>query len=223
VPFKELMSWEPGKKRWAKMYRRQRYFVVASALGPVHTRDATRAAANTWWEKKRAEIDGPDHKPEEEETVEEIQQRRLEGVDAVLVEGTWFSKSDTRARVPERTVKATGQLFLDVIHDGDMKPMSFREVRDYINHLTEQLGPETDVGVIDATRVEQIGLALRRSELSAGRKKKHWSFFRRYVRYLWSKSLIDLPRNLDSKEYIVTVRPKKIRTYTPRQVRDCLK
>src|SRR5579884_2006560 len=67
------MTWEPGKKRWAKMYRRERYFVVASKLNPANpTRDATREAANEWWLAKKAQLDGLIKTPDEQ-LAEEIQ------------------------------------------------------------------------------------------------------------------------------------------------------
>jgi integrase len=40
------------------MYRGQRYTVACSVLGTPPTKDASYQAANDWWRKKRAEIDG---------------------------------------------------------------------------------------------------------------------------------------------------------------------
>ena len=129
MPFKEEMSWEPGKKRWAKMYKRQRYFVVASALGPVHTRDATRAAANDWWLKKKAELDGftelhpievyvdsvLDGPPDDESAeAHELIDEAMSGIIGVqshkrLVEAVQHGLSRT-ATLPERSVKAVAEL-----------------------------------------------------------------------------------------------------------------
>jgi integrase len=66
---KELMGWVPSQKRWKKNYRGTSYWVSPRQLGCDRTRDASRSAANRWWEAKQAEIDAeiskaPPHPPQ---------------------------------------------------------------------------------------------------------------------------------------------------------------
>lgn len=54
---KELMGWDSTKKRWHKRYRGKLYFRSARQLDCEPTKEASRVAANEWWERKQAEID----------------------------------------------------------------------------------------------------------------------------------------------------------------------
>jgi hypothetical protein len=58
-----LMTWDPGRRRWAKMYRGHRYVVSCKALAMPENKHESYQAANTWWERKQAEIDGRDYQP----------------------------------------------------------------------------------------------------------------------------------------------------------------
>ncbi|MHB0960047.1 MAG: hypothetical protein ACYC0X_20070 [Pirellulaceae bacterium] len=65
---KELMGWVPSQKRWKKNYRGTSHWVSPRQLGCDRTREASRSAANRWWEAKQAEIDAeiskaPPHPP----------------------------------------------------------------------------------------------------------------------------------------------------------------
>src|SRR5262249_25043324 len=77
-----------------------------------------------------------------------------------------------------------------------------------------------DVAILTEEKVEQLYLQLRRSSLSAGVKKKRWSFLKRFIRYLWEKRLLELPRNLESHSF--QVRPQAIQTYSPAQLTEAL-
>jgi integrase len=121
-----------------------------------------------------------------------------------------------------RSVKANGECFLAVVK-GDMKPRSFQELKDYIHSLYQVPGlltGDTDVKVIDEALVEKVYLALRDSSLSGGAKKKRWGFFRRFVKYLWEKRLIEMPRNLSSHRF--EVKARKIKTHSPAEVKRVL-
>lgn len=52
-----LMGWSKSQKRWFKKYRGKMYAVSPRTLGTEPTKEASRLAANRWWEKKQAEID----------------------------------------------------------------------------------------------------------------------------------------------------------------------
>jgi hypothetical protein len=53
------MTWIPSEHRWKKMYKGQRYCVSTRELGTGPTQAESLVTANQWWERKRAEIDGP--------------------------------------------------------------------------------------------------------------------------------------------------------------------
>ncbi len=53
----ELMGWSRKQRRWFKRYRGKLYFVSPKQLGTESTKEASRQAANEWWDKKQKEID----------------------------------------------------------------------------------------------------------------------------------------------------------------------
>ena len=53
----ELMSWNKTDRRWHKGYRGRRYAVSPRQLGTEATKEASRRAANDWWDKKQKEVD----------------------------------------------------------------------------------------------------------------------------------------------------------------------
>src|SRR5688572_3586899 len=52
------MTWVASQKRWTKAYKGTRYYVSAKELGCPPTMVESLLAANAWWERKRAEVDG---------------------------------------------------------------------------------------------------------------------------------------------------------------------
>jgi hypothetical protein len=57
------MSWEPTRARWWKQYRGKRYLVSCKQLGTPATKEQSYRAANEWWARKRAEVDGDRAEP----------------------------------------------------------------------------------------------------------------------------------------------------------------
>jgi integrase len=57
MAYPELMTWSKTDRRWHKGYLGRRYAVSPKQLGCPATKEASRAAANEWWEKKRKAID----------------------------------------------------------------------------------------------------------------------------------------------------------------------
>ncbi len=53
----ELMTWNASDKRWHKGYRGRRYAVSPRQLKTAPNKEASRQAANQWWEQKQKEID----------------------------------------------------------------------------------------------------------------------------------------------------------------------
>jgi hypothetical protein len=52
------LSWEPRGRRWWKMYKGRRFVISCRQLGVPGTKEESYQAANEWWRRKRAEIDG---------------------------------------------------------------------------------------------------------------------------------------------------------------------
>lgn len=54
---KYLMSWDSKQKRWAKMFRGERYTISAGKLSPADpTKEGTWRLANDWWTNKMLQI-----------------------------------------------------------------------------------------------------------------------------------------------------------------------
>jgi integrase len=67
MPFKEEMNWDASKRRWHRMHKGEMYRISPKQLDAdktlknlihAYTRDGSRAAANEWWQRKQAELDG---------------------------------------------------------------------------------------------------------------------------------------------------------------------
>lgn len=74
MPYVELMSWIPRRKGWMKNYRGKRYAVSCRQLGCAATKEASRDAANAWWEATKFDLDSatPAPKPNQREYQEYI-------------------------------------------------------------------------------------------------------------------------------------------------------
>jgi integrase len=243
MPRKDQMSWEGSPNfRWVKLYKGVRYRITCKELGAqVHTKDATRALANEWWLRKKEEIGGATAHDETEAFVDSILDGPPEGDAAQahqladeLMEGfvgvTTYKKAVEAleaglarpAKVTERSVKANGESFLEV-EKGDMKPLSYRELRQYVQSLYAEGGPlqpDDDVNILHEGTIERVYLQLRNSKLSPGAKKKRWGFFRRFTKFVWSRRLIELPRNLDAFSF--QVQAQEIELPSPEEVREAL-
>ena len=57
MPAVELMTWVPDQKRWMKWYRGRMYARSPRQLGTEPTKEASRTAANDWWDKKQQQVD----------------------------------------------------------------------------------------------------------------------------------------------------------------------
>lgn len=235
MPRSEQMSWE-GKPnfRWVRMFKGIRYRVTCDELQVPRNKEQSQAAANAWWLRKKAEIDGtPDADPVLVLT-EQFQQERLETLltNPLFQEVSEYAiaKLEPRAQTPDRSVRACGESFLAVVR-GSMKPRSYEELAAYIHSLSnvpDLLAGEADVGVFNEDFVEKTYLALREAKrgdkkLSEGRKKKHWSFFKRFVAYLGEKKLIPTPSNLYSKTFKFKVPTQEVKQYPLAEVRRVLK
>lgn len=125
------------------------------------------------------------------------------------------------AKSKDRRFQTHVDKFLSVIQ-GSSKPLTFREIRDYLKAVTTVFGAESDVSEIDEGRVEAVFLTLKKATLSDGTKKKRWSFFKRFCAYLVEKKVIPPLGNLMSKSYKFKVDKKKVKVYDTKVVRAVL-
>lgn len=148
-------------------------------------------------------------------------ERRAEALGEVVSKVTGPKPAD-----PDRRLKTRAEAFLGLLND--QKPLTFREIRDFIRSLYTAkakgggllLGAEMDIAGLDEAKVDEVFLWLKEADLTNATRKKRWGFFKRLVRHCWERRLIELPRNLDGLSF--KVQAKKIKTYTPDEVRDCL-
>jgi integrase len=78
-----------------------------------------------------------------------------------------------------------------------------------------RLPGDTDASTVDEEFVENYFIGLRGA---AENKKKDWMWFKKFVRFLWSKRVIDLPRNLDA--YKIGTELKAVKTWDLAEVRS---
>jgi integrase len=207
------------------------YRVVASTLGPEPTREATRAAANEWWLKKEAELNGLvkkdvvaeyvdahlDSTTEADQLIDEVMSGFVSARTVKTVTEAVERELARPAKSADRSIKANVRSFLEIVKT-TVRPSTFRELKLYLESIH---GQDDDVSTIDEAQVEKTYLELRKGGLSVGRQKKHWGFFRRFARYLFSTGRLDkLPRNVDM--WKITVKPTTPKVPSIEMVRQVL-
>ncbi len=70
------MTWQQDKKRWRKWYKKVLYRVTCDELGCPGTKAESYQAANAWWIKKKAEIDGQRPPHPYDHVISEMQGRK---------------------------------------------------------------------------------------------------------------------------------------------------
>src|SRR5579885_1257724 len=58
MAIQDLMTWEPTKARWRKIYQGKLYTISCYRLGVPSTKEESYKAANAWWLARKTEIDG---------------------------------------------------------------------------------------------------------------------------------------------------------------------
>jgi hypothetical protein len=56
VAHRELMTWNAKQKRWFKKHKKKQFAISCKELGTAPTKEASRRAANQWWENKLTEL-----------------------------------------------------------------------------------------------------------------------------------------------------------------------
>jgi integrase len=129
------------------------------------------------------------------------------------------------AATPDKTLKAHAEAWLQrqqaLVNAGQMTAARAANNRTCLAHFSTFLGLDSDVAGIDADKWDQFYLWLlspdRRSERglawSVAYRKDVFSVARAFVRWLWSKKVIELPRNIDQK-FKAGPAAKTVKTWT---------
>jgi hypothetical protein len=136
MPREFLMSWEGAPNyRWVKMYKGVRYRVTCQELRcTVFTKHGSGHHADQWWRQKRAELEGPPrpdiHQVMYEQHREDVRQSppMTQFVDRLAPHLPRVAEN------ADRSVRANSEAFLQVVR-GDMRALSSREVRQYVQSL----------------------------------------------------------------------------------------
>lgn len=179
------------------------------------TKADSQAAANEWWGK----FDTPDWFPEWDAKVQKLA-RVVDNLGIVpgnpIIPELWrnIDTVKTEKVVENQTVGFHLDRFLE-LERKSLKPQSFRELRQYMEQLTEQPFFVRTKGVaeIDSTTVDEHYLWLA-GKYEAGGHNKRLGFFRRFVAWLDEREFITAPRNLKSKKHRMKDPAKAVRKYT---------
>ena len=80
-------------------------------------------------------------------------------------------------------------------------PSSLHNIRRQVNVFRDWIGESISVSEINETTVKEYNRSLHRKDYSPATRRDCFSSFRRFIHYLCDHHLIELPRNLNSKEF----------------------
>jgi integrase len=129
---------------------------------------------------------------------------------------------------PGRTVQAQVDSWLRKKKLSGVTPVHWNNVRHCLGHFAAFLGESADVGIVNAEQLDGFHsychskIGERASDGKAGWSARYakevFTVARRWVRWLWEKELIALPRNLDSHGWTFGSMAKEITTWTVEEV-----
>jgi integrase len=138
----------------------------------------------------------------------------------------------------ERTVASNCERWVALqqakVAGGKLAPDRADNLRIYLNHFRDFLGGTAAVDGVDASKLEGfyrwcMQKVQQRQQDKDGKAgwsavyaKKVFDTARVFVRYLWESGLIELPRNIDSREFGFKVGAKAIETWTAGEFRAAL-
>lgn len=253
------MSWEAGRKRWAKMFKGRRFLVTCEELGAPPTAEGSYHAANQWWETKLGELLRPQQQEQEllnrypkTELLEKIKageaaKQLLQGLGEYPLfpqqspeEMPVVVKGDGSLNLPgssqlvgdigkpvhlDRTLAHHVERFLQIEQARGKAPLTYADIRYFIHKAMScpALPSSLDIAEINASTLTTFYAWLRNdSDMTPKSQQKCFQYFRRMVRFLWSEELIQLPKNLDSRQFTFDGVVKQVKTYPLALVREML-
>src|SRR5579884_3377101 len=132
---------------------------------------------------------------------------------------------------PGRTVQEQADAWLKK-NNGRVTPVHWNNLRHCLNHFVAFLGESADVAIVSAEQLDGFHFFClsKIGEKAAGNKagwseryaKEVFAIARSWVRWLWGKGLIELPRNLDSREWGFGLTAAKIVTWSAEEVQHVI-
>jgi integrase len=157
---------------------------------------------------------------------------------AIGERGTWNDRlrQAKRQHVPEdRTVGGQVKAWMGTLEvrvkARKLAADRYDNIRRNIERFRDYVGTQVEVTSIDESRIEGfyhhlLGKVAERIDnpkgkdgMSASYADSIWGHAKTFVRYLWRKRLIELPRNLEDRAYRFDLGPTKIETFTVEEVR----
>ncbi len=255
---KSLMTWNPKQKRWFKKYLHKQYVVSCKELGTAPTKEASREAANDWWEQRLVKLSGASPKAPAVLDFSETFHRRLldrAHLDVPLVSDpvmqaqlhrqvmkyveelvqepfelpATIADANPRMKVGKSIVRLPTESDMDNVRtvgaaikvcvdrkaaqaaSGERSVGRWDAFRCHLQHFADWVGSGGDIALIDASTLENYHSHLlteigkRRNDSKAGLSRKYaqdlFGSARQFVRWAWGRGLIELPRNIDSRDF----------------------
>jgi integrase len=183
------MTYVPAQKRWTKGYKGKTYSVSCKQLGCPPSKDASRLAANLWWEAKQQEIDAAERADPMRQTEDRIN-RALDGVDV--------------AELQELVRKAdAARILLAALDDrserGEVGPTVFNleAKRGHVSEAARMVQPVAAEGRSVGEQVEKWLTMLRVGNLDPATQKYYRHSIGRFVKWIGNGadvSLITAPK-----------------------------
>ncbi len=85
-----------------------------------------------------------------------------------------------------------------------------------------QLGEQVDVATISQRTMTDFYAWLRNGKRAVHSQKEAWNIAKRFVRFLWGEGLIELPRQLDGRQFTFDGHAVAVKVYPLDQVRGTL-
>jgi integrase len=258
---KEIMTWRALAKRWVKKHRGKQYAISCRQLGCEPTKEASRDAANEWWEKKliqiamqqpkqhslpdptrnfrrflreEVQIDIPTFEGDDDPGVDRFNQaveRYVANIDqqpfeldvqAPMDQPLKLKFGDRIIRMPSesdlgkiRTIDAAIKVCLDrkeaQVHGGQRSAGRWDAYRCHLQRFAEWIGGGNPLELIDGSTLEgyhshllkEIGRRRQDSDdgLSPAYALSLFGAVKQFIRWAWGRGLVDLPRNIESKDF----------------------
>ncbi len=237
-------TWEgPPHYRWTKMHKGERYSVKCRDL-PIAREEWTKPAS---YQAAKEALEG---KIEEATTVKDRESERLvdlavrgqaameilrvrdnppafeqdQNTEAGSVHEA-LTAAVCKSKVEKAsTVGAALDDFLAQLRATGSHGKTYREIMQMMDVIKDWYGSEP-VAEIDAAKVKDAFGRIAKMEVEPNTKHKRWGFFKRWVRFLDSMEIIDLPRSLRNKDkaFVFKKEAKEIRTYPTALVQSVVK
>jgi integrase len=233
-----LMTWQANRKRWRKIHKGQLFQVTCSELGVPETKEQSYQSANQWWRERLATV--PKVEPmvrmetydfdtgEPTGIMVDIPQSEIEYRKSRVAElRRGFDALLRPTQVPqENTLGYHVDQWLNrqraKVSTNDLTPGRYDNLRRAITLFRDFIGSTTPIEDINSEMVDKYytqchGRIIAKFQGNEGGWSTDYAKFvfetsKAFIKACWSRSLLELPRNLD--EHKIKVQPKTIKPIT---------